>query len=151
MIGAANLLFILSFVVFDAVSRQYPHGQHRPLPTVLFSFGALVLGLSGTLIAESNLRKGIASDRWPDGLLDAPRKILAHPAFFILTCLLIVASFVYIIFSFSRSGRFIGGAWMFIYPVMSLTRVQRLTSTMSSDHRSRTDPPKPLQSEHWGD
>jgi hypothetical protein len=56
---------------------------------------------------------------------------------------------VYIIFS--RSGHF-SGAWMFIWPAMSFTRVisalrPRRTNV---DHSRRMDPPKPLQSEHWG-
>ena len=93
MIGAANALVSLSFGVHGVVSRRYPHGQHRPLPTVLFSFGALILGLIGTLIAESSLRNGTKSERWPDALLDAPRKVVAHAAFSILPSLLIMSSF----------------------------------------------------------
>ena len=120
-----------------------------PLPLALFSFGALVLGLIGTLIAESKLRNGIESERWPDALLDAPRKVAAHPAFFILPYLLIVASFVDIIFS--RGGN-LSGTWMFLYPAMSLTRVISVLRPRQTDAdpRSRMDPPKPLQSEHWG-
>ncbi len=149
MIGAANVLVSMSFALLGVVSRHYPHRQHRPLPTVLFSFGALVLGLIGTLIAESKLRNGIRSERWSDAVLDAPRKVVAHPAFFILPYLLIIASFVDIIFS--RSGN-LSGAWMFLYPAMSLTRV---TSALrprqtDADPRNRMDSSKPLRSEHWG-
>jgi hypothetical protein len=148
MIGAANLLFILSFVVLDVVSRHYLHGQHRPLSTMLFSFGALVLGVSGTLTAESSLGNGINSERWPDALLDVPGKVVAHPAFLVLPYLLIIASFVDIIYS--SSGNF-SGAWVFLYSAMSLTRVINALRPRqtSSDNRSRMDPPKPLQSEHW--
>jgi hypothetical protein len=151
MIGAPNVLVSMSFGLHGLVSRHYPHGQHRPLPTVLFSFGALVLGLIGTLIAESSLRNGIKSERWPDALLDVPRKVVAHPAFSVLPYLLIIASFVDIIYSYSRSGNF-SGAWVFLYPAMSLTRVSSALHPRqtNADHRSRMDPPKPLQSEHWG-
>lgn len=149
MIGAANLLFIVSFVVLDVVSRHYLHGQHRPLSTMLFSFGALVLGVSGTLTAESSLGNGINSERWPDALLDVPGKVVAHPAFLVLPYLLIIASFVDIIYS--SSGNF-SGAWVFLYSAMSLTRVRSALhpTRANADHRSRVDPPKPLQSEHWG-
>ena len=149
MIGAANALVSLSFGVHGVVSRRYPHGQHRPLPTVLFSFGTLILGLIGTLIAESSLRNGTKSERWPDALLDVPRKVVAHPAFLVLPYLLIIASFVDIIYS--SSGNF-SGAWVFLYPAMSLTRVSSALhpTRANADHRSRVDPPKPLQSEHWG-
>jgi hypothetical protein len=149
MIGATNVLVSLSFGVLGVGSRHYPHAQRRPLQVALFSFGALVLGLIGTLIAGSNLRNSIESERWPDALLDAPRKVVAYPAFFILPYLLIIASFVDIIFS--RSGN-LSGAWMFLYPAMSLTRVISALRPRrtNADDRSRIDPSKPLQSEHWG-
>jgi hypothetical protein len=148
MIGATNVLVSLSFGVLGVGSRHCPH-RHLPFPVALFSFGALVLGLIETLIAESKLRNGIKSERWPDALLDVLRKVAAYPAFFILPYLLIIASFVDIIFS--RSGN-LSGAWMFLYPAMSLTRVISALRPRQTDadHRSRMDPPKPLQSEHWG-
>jgi len=95
------------------------------------------------------LEDGIDSERWPDALLDVPRKVVAHPAFLVLPYLLIIASFVDIIYS--RSGNF-SGAWVFLYPAMSLTRVSSALhpTRANADHRSRVDPPKPLQSEHWG-
>ena len=148
MIGAMNVLVSLGFGVLGVGSRHYPH-RHLPLSVALLSFGAFVLGLIGTLIAESSLKNGIKSERWPDALLDAPRKVVAHAAFSILPSLLIMSSFVDIIFSRSVN---LGGAWMFLYPAMSLTRVisaLRPRQT-NADHRSPMDPPKPLQSEHWG-
>jgi hypothetical protein len=148
IIGAMNVLVSLSFGLLGVGSCHYPH-RHLPFPLALFSFGALVLGLIGTLIAESNLKNGIRSERWPDAQLDALRKVVAHPAFFMLPFLLIIASFVYIISS--RSGPLSGG-WMFLYPAMSLTRVISALRPRQADadHRSRMDPPKPLRSEHWG-
>jgi hypothetical protein len=148
MIGAANVLVSMSFGLLGGVSRHYPH-RFLPLPLALFSFGAVAFGLIGTLIAESNLRNGIRSERWPDALLDAPRKVVSYPAFFILPYLLIIASFVVIIFS--RGGNF-SGTWMFLYPALSLTRVISALRPLqtNADHHNRMDPPKPLQSDHWG-
>ena len=147
-IVAANGLVSLSFGALSMVSRYYPHRQNRPLSVVLCSFGIFALGLIGTLIAESNLKNGIGSKRWPDSLLAAPRKVVAHPVFSMLPWMLIIASFVYIIVS--RSG--LAGSWMFLYPAMSLSRVIRTLHPrdINVDYRRRMDPPKPLQSEHWG-
>jgi hypothetical protein len=56
---------------------------------------------------------------------------------------------VYVIFF---SWDHLGGAWMFMYPAMSITRAKnyfRPRETNIGDSR-RMDPAKPLQSEHWG-
>jgi len=126
MIGAMNVLVSLGFGVLGVGSRHYPH-LHLPLSVALLSFGAFVLGLIGTLIAESSLKNGIKSERWPDALLDAPRKVVAHPAFSILPSLLIMSSFCgHHLFAQREFGRSLDVS---LSGDESHARDQRLTST----------------------
>lgn len=148
MIGATNVLVSLSFGVLGVGSRHYPHAQHRPLQVALFSFGALVLGLIGTLIAGSNLRTALTrSDgpmhcstlpgrSLPTQLFDPP--VLAHHCQFCGHHLFAQREFersLDVSLSGDEPTR-----------VISALRPRRT----NADGRSRMDPSKPLQSEHWG-
>jgi hypothetical protein len=143
IIGASSVLVSISFVVL-----AWYHSKGL-LPTLWCSLAALALGLVICLIAERALQNGINSERWPDSLLNAPRKLTARPAFSVLSGLLLVGALAYVVFA---GVRHIGGIWMILWPLMSLTRVRNyLRPKPKSDRLLRPiERPKPLQSENWG-
>ncbi len=150
MIAALNILVSMSFGMLGLRLWRLPQSQQLPHSLLWVSFGVLILSLIGDLIAEQNLRDGISAERWPDKLLDGPRKLFAGPAFSILNVFLLVASCAYVFFSHPHN---VGGAWAFLYPALSLTRVisaMRKRPSSSTDRLlTRIEPPKPLHSEHW--
>ena len=147
IIAASNALVSISFVelAWDRSKGPYPTGWFW----LAAPLAALALGFVTCLIAEQALQNGINSERWPDSLLNAPRKFTAHPAFSVLSGLLFIGALAYVVFLGVRHS---GGVWMILWPLMCLTRVRGyLRPKPKSDRllqpRERS---KPLQSEHWG-
>ena len=147
LIAASNIIVSMSFGILEFRSWQHHHLSDSLL---WISFGMLILGVVGDLIAEQALRDGISAEYWPGSLLDGPRKLFAGPAFPVLNVLFLVAGCAYIAFSPARS---FGGAWAFLFPGMSLPRIigyMRRKSPPSTDRLFlQREPPKPLHSEHW--
>ena len=143
IIAASNALIITGFATLSLPAMR--HGGQHPW----YSFAITVLGLIGSLIAERALRGGINSDQWPESLLAVPRKLAAHPVSAILAGFLFIGAIAYVVFT---SARHIGGAWIFLFPQMSLIRVQSyLRPEPKSDSLLQpSERPKPLQSENWG-
>jgi hypothetical protein len=112
IIGASSALFSISFAVLARYHSKLPQ------PLLWCSFAAAVLALVICLVAERALQNGINSERWPDSLLNTPRKLTAHPAFSVLSGLLLVGALAYMIFSGFR------GVWMILWPLTSLARVR---------------------------
>ncbi len=147
MIAAANALISIGFGIAFVQSWQ-PH--RVPFSQNLPWFAALLVGFIATLLSEAALKEGVASERWPETILDTPRKLLEHPAISVLRWSLIVASFATI--DFPR-GHPIGGSWVFLAASMSLNRVRvslRPPSKVATNPRLLPYPAKPLLSERWG-
>jgi hypothetical protein len=98
---------------------------------------------------EQALQNGISSERWPDKLLEAPRKLVISPASSVLCGLLFLGLLAYVVFSPAHQ---LGGTWMFLGPLMSLTRVVNYLRPKRAFDRlfQPREQPKPLQSENWG-
>jgi hypothetical protein len=141
IIAASNLLIACSFAMLFV--------KWLPLWAGLASFTGIICGFVLELFAEAALRDGIASEEWPDALIATTRRFFTHPALAAAIILLIVASFAVILF---WTGRHLAGAaWIFLAPSMSLTRVKAIFSRpRRAASLGRKDPPKPLQSDHWG-
>jgi len=146
---ASNALIALCFCMLFILSLQLPEGLRlsylQKLPWIVL----LVLGITGDILAQSALRKGVASDRWPESLLVAPRKLAEHPVFSVLGWSLIVASFALLVFS---RGQRLAGFYFFLAPQMGLNRVRMSLRSPNkvADTSGLSYPAKPLQSEHWG-
>ena len=147
IIGASISLVSLSFGVLALPLWHQPEDRHLLL---WGSFVALLLGLAADLTAEQDLKNGVRSERWPDTLLEGPKRFVTHRVFFVVVFLLFVAAFGVMIFPRHHFGM----AWAFLYPVMSLSRVSsflRRKPTSTDDSLLRlVERPKPLQSDHWG-
>jgi hypothetical protein len=146
---ASNALVALCFGAFFLLSLRLPQDVRIPFFHKLPWLVLLLLGILGDVVAGLALRKGIATERWPESLLIAPRKLAEHPVFSALGWLMIVASFAVIVFS---RGQHIAGAWFFLAPQMGLSRIR-----MSLREQNKVPatsqllyPAKPLQSEQWG-
>ena len=118
---ASNTLIALCFGIFFVLSLRLPQDVRIPFSQKLPCLILLLLGVIGDILAESALRKGVATERWPESLLLAPRKLLEHPVFPILGWSLIAASFAVLVFS---RGQHIAGYWFFLAPQMGLNRIQ---------------------------
>jgi hypothetical protein len=112
---------------------------------------ALLVGFIATMWSAAALKDGVASELWPETVLDSPRKVLEHPAILVLIWSLIVASFVTI--DFPR-GHPIGGSWVFQALALSLIHAR---GSLHPPGKVPTYPrlllpypTKPLLSEHWG-
>jgi len=143
-IAASNVLVVIGFGVLSLPSR------HRNFHLLLWcSFVTLIFGLVSSLVVERALQNGINSERWPDGLLAVPRKLAAHPASAVLAGFLFIGVIAYVVFS---SAHHFGGSWIFLWPLMILTRVQGyLRPKAKSDSLLQPlERPKSLQSEDWG-
>ena len=146
---ASNALITLCFGVFFVLSLRLPQDVRIPFSHKLPWLILLLLGLVGDMLTTLALRRGIATERWPESLLIAPRKLAEHPAFSVLGWALIVASFAVIVFS---RGQHIAGSWFFLAPQMGLIR---LRMALRGQNKAMTDtglpyPTKSLQSEQWG-
>jgi hypothetical protein len=107
IIGASIALFSIGFAVL-----VWCHAKLLQ-PTLWCSFATLIFSLVVCGVAEQVLRNGINSDRWPDSLLNAPRKLMAHPAFSVLSGLLLVGALAYVVFAVS-GARHSGGIWVIL-------------------------------------
>ena len=147
IIAASNLLASSGFAVIfvDTYRHSHGHGLSPFAASISFALptlGGLVLGM----FAERALKDGISSEQWPDALLVTTRKIFTHPALPAATLVLMVAAIAVIV-----SGHF-GAAWIFLIPSMGLTRIRAMFSPPreNASGLGLADPPKPIQSEHWG-
>jgi hypothetical protein len=147
--GASNALVALCFGAFFLASLRLPQDLRIPFSQKLPWLVLLLLGLVGDAVAGLALRKGIATERWPESLLITPKKLAEHPAFSVLGWALIVASFAVIVFS---RGQHFAGSWFFLAPQMGLSRIRM--SLRAQNKVPATSqlpyPAKPLQSDHWG-
>jgi hypothetical protein len=137
-------------VGFGIAFVQSWQAHHVSFPQKLPWIAALLVGFIATMWSASALKDGIASELWPETVLDAPRKVLKHPAILVLIWSLIVASFVTI--DFPR-GHPIGGSWVFQALALSLIHARgslRPPVTVPTNPRLLSYPIKPLLSEHWG-
>jgi hypothetical protein len=146
---ASNALIALCFGAFFVLSLRLPPDVRIPFSHKLPWLVLLLLGLVGDILTTSALRRGIATERWPESLLIAPRKLAEHPAFSVLGWALIVASFAVIVFS---RGQHIGGSWFFLVPQLGLNRIRMsLRAPNKAPATSQLPyPTKPLQSDQWG-
>jgi hypothetical protein len=145
---AFNVLVALCFGMFFMLSLRLPQDLRMPFSQKLPWLILLLLGIIGDALAGSALRKGIATERWPESLLMAPRKLLEHPAISVLGWSLIAASFAVMVFS---RGQHIAGYYFFLAPQMSLNRLRiSLRPPSKAASSGMLYPAKPLQSEQWG-
>jgi ABC-type spermidine/putrescine transport system permease subunit I len=127
--------------------------KHPPYHPVPFShkiawFVVFLVGVISNFVVESVLKTGIVSERWPESLLDAPRKLVRHPAVTVLGRSLIVAAFASIIFT--RSG-VLAAMWISMGSLISGTRIRHILRPPTMVDTSRLVPAsQPLQSDHWG-
>jgi hypothetical protein len=145
IIAGSNALVIVGFAL---LALPASHSRSRHLSLWCCSFVALVIGLIGSMVAEQALRNGINSGQWPDSLLAVPKKLAAHPAYYVIQGLLFMGAIAYMV----SPGFHGSGVWCFLGPMMSLTRVQSYLSTRSTSKPSLwlIEQHKPLQSESWG-
>jgi hypothetical protein len=145
---ASNALIALCFGIFFVLSLRLQDARipfAQKLPWLIL----LAFGLVGSVLAETSLRKGIATNRWSGTLLTAPRNLVARPVFSVLCWSLIVASFALVIFS---RGQHAGGTVFFLAPQMGLARLRMLLQPPADAAANSvlSYPAKPLQSELWG-
>ena len=146
---ASNALMALCFGALFVLSQRLPQNLRIPFSQKLPWLILLLLGLVGDILTTLVLRRGIATKRWPESLLIAPRKLLEHPVFKVLSWTLIVASVGVLVFS---RGQHLAGYWFFLAPQMGLNRIQlSLREQNKVPPTSQLPyPTKPLQSEQWG-
>jgi hypothetical protein len=146
---AFNVLVALCFGMFFMLSLRLPQDLRIPFSQKLPWLILLLLGVIGDALAGSALRKGIATERWPESLLMAPRKLLEHPVVPILGCSLFAASLAVAVFS---RGQHIAESWFFLAPAMGLIRIQMSLRPQNKVAASSEllYPAKPLRSEQWG-
>jgi hypothetical protein len=146
---ASNALVTLCFGIFFVLSLRLPQDLRIPFSQKLPWLILLLLGVIGDGLAQSALRKGVATERWPEALLVAPEKFLEHPALSVLGWLLIAASFAVIAFSHRQD---IAGSWFFLAPAMGLSRLRMSLRPQNkvAANPGLLYPVKPLQSEYWG-
>jgi hypothetical protein len=149
IVAASDLFVTSSFATFVVEAYYHPNRHRLPLWASLASFALLILGLVIGLFAEAALKDGIASEHWPDALVAGTRKLFTHPALAAVMFILVAASIAVVAFSNSRH---FAGAWIFLFPAMSLTRVKAVFTRPrnSASGPGTIGPPKPLQSDHWG-
>jgi len=149
IIAVANLLVASSFAAFFVDSYRQPTHHRLSASLACTSFALLILGLVLGLFAEAALKDGIASEQWPEALLVTTRKVFTHPALSATALLLIVPAIALPVFS---SGRHYAGAWIFLLPLLSLSRMRAMFNQPRKDAGGigSIDPPKPLQSKNWG-
>jgi hypothetical protein len=147
--ATSNALVALCFGAFFLASLRLPQDVRIPFSQKLPWLILLLLGIVGDVVAGLALRKGIATERWPESLLIAPRKLVEHPVFSVLGWSLIVASFAVIVFS---RGQHMAGAWFFLAPQMGLSRIRMSLRPQNKvpANSQLPHPAKPLQSEQWG-
>jgi hypothetical protein len=148
IMAASSALIAVGFGIAFVQSWQ-PH--HVSFPQKLPWIAALLVGFIATMWSTAALKDGVASELWPETVLDVPRKVLKHPAILALIWSLIVASFVTI--DFPR-GHPIGGSWVFQALGLSLIHAR---GSLHPPGKVPTYPrlllpypTKPLLSEHWG-
>jgi hypothetical protein len=143
IIGALSALVSLGF----GMLTSHP-SKKLPLILLGWAFAAIVVGMIGSLFAEQSLRDGVTSEQWSDSLLARPRKFITHLAAYILECLLFIGFVVYVV---SSNFHNFGGGWMFLWPMLTIIRVQACLRPKKPTNLLRPiEPPKPLQSENWG-
>jgi hypothetical protein len=148
ILAASNLVVASSFGTFFVESYRHS-SSHRLSPLeASVSFALLILGMIMGLFAETALKDGIASEEWPEALVAGTRKFFTHSALAAAFLLLAVGAFAV----FVLSSRHFSGAWIFIYPLMTLSRIRGFFSRPpnSAGGPGTQDPPKPLRSDHWG-
>jgi len=151
IIAASNLLVASSFATIFLESYYHPKG-HPHLWAGLAPFALLILGGVMGMFAEVALKDGIASEKWPEALVASTRKIFTHPAIHAAIGMLLTASIAVVVISAFSSGRHATGAWIFLFPAMSLTRVRAIFTRphKNSSGLGIQDAPRPLRSDHWG-
>ena len=146
---ASNALIALCFGAAFLLSLRLPPDVRIPLSQKIPWLVLFLLGIIGDVLAASALRRGIATERWPESLLIAPRKLLEHPAFTVLSWTLIVAAIAISGFSPRQN---LAGYWFVLAPLMGLSRM-RLSLREQNKVPAPSHlpyPTKPLQSEQWG-
>jgi hypothetical protein len=141
IIAVLNALVIIFFGI-----PWHRGGQHLLL---WCSFAAAILAIIGSLITEQSLENGISAEQWSDSLLNTPRKLTSQPVWSILIWSLLICALAFTVtLSLHKSG----GAWMFIWPAMTLTRLKSAlrSKPISNNLLQPIERPKPLQSENWG-
>jgi hypothetical protein len=146
---ASNGFIALGFGVLFVLSLRLPSATRMPFAQKLPGLALILFGLVGDVLAERALRRGIATERWHDTLLAAPRKLLAQPVVSILSWSLLAAALAVIIFS---RGQYLAEFMLFLAPQMGLNRIR---ISLKQPNSVATDPglprpTQPLQSEHWG-
>jgi hypothetical protein len=146
---ASNALVAVGFGALFVLSLRLPQDVRTPFSQKLPWLVLLLIGLVGDILTTLALRRGIATEQWPASLLIAPRKLLEHPVFKVLSWTLIVASVAVLVFS---RGQHLAGYWFFLAPQMGLNRIQfSLREQNKVPAASQLPyPTKPLQSEQWG-
>ncbi len=146
---ASNALIALCFGAAFLLSLRLPPDVRIPLSQKIPWFAFFLLGIIGDVLAASTLRRGVATERWPESLLIAPRKLLNRPGFSVLNWTLIVA--VIAVSGFSTRQN-LAGYWFLFAPLMGLSSM-RLSLREQKEVPAPSHlpyPESPLQSEHWG-
>jgi hypothetical protein len=150
IIAVANLLIASSYAAFLVEAYHHPNSRRLLIWTAIFPFSLLIFGSIFEWRAESALRDGIASEQWTEALITPTRKTFTHPALAVASLLLIVVALAVVVFSGSRHS---AALWIVLLPSLSLARVRAMFNPpyKKSGSSGLVDPPKTLQSEHWGD
>ncbi len=143
---ASNALIALCFGAAFLLSLRLPPDVRIPLSQKVPWLAFFLLGIIGDVLAASTLRRGVATERWPESLLVAPRKLLEHPAFTVLSCTLIVAAIVVSGFSPRQN---LAEYWFILAPLNNMRLSLREENKVPAPSHLPY-PESPLQSEHWG-
>jgi hypothetical protein len=148
IIAVANLLVSSCFAAFFVDSFHRPNSPRLPIWAAIVPVALIIFGSILDWFAETALKDGIASEQWPEALIAPARKIFAPPALPAASLLLIVGIAVV----FLLGNRHYAGVWIFLFPILSLSRVRGIFNPprKNAGGVGPVDPPKPLQSEHWG-
>jgi hypothetical protein len=147
IMAASSALIAIGFgIAFVQLWQAHRMSFFQKLPWI----AALLVGFITTLLSGAALKDGVASELWPEAVLDAPRKVLEHPATSVLIWSLFVAYCATIDFP---PGHPIGGSWVFFAASTSLIHARislRPPGKVPTYPRLSSYSIKPLLSEHWG-
>ncbi len=151
ILGSFHALVMVGFGVLSVHSWRFPNGPYLSHGYLFLCFVVSMTGFIGVLIVMSSLKRGVKAERWPDGMLESPRKLLSSSAFSVLSRLLFAGGLVSMIL-WLRSVHGDNG-WLFLWPLTNLKDVQRCLRPKSDpfDHSLRIERGKALRSEHWGE